>query len=371
MSIKTVKVCFVMPKAYPLFNPKAEGVIGGAEVDLYYLSTELAKDDGFEVSFIVADYGQNENEVWEGVNVIKSLSFRKNGILGAIRIWSALKVANADVYMTKTASLGVPLIKSFCRLHKRRFVYRTAHKYECDGTYSRELWLSGKAFAWSLQRADKVFAQNVDDSRNLQKTIGVESVVLGNGHRLPKLGDCEKKTILWVGRTADFKKPDKYLSLARQFPDEHFVMICQHATGDDKYDELLTDAAKIDNLQFHTKVPFTEVDAFFATAKILVNTSDSEGFANTFIQAAKAAAAILTLNVNPDGFLNKYDCGKCAKGDQQQLATDLTHMLKDDNYIDLGLNGRKYAQANHDITKIVEQYKKTFHTLASSRTLTK
>ena len=55
---KTVKVCFVSPKAYPLFDDKAQGVFGGAEVDLYMLGTELAADDAFEVSFIVADYAQ-------------------------------------------------------------------------------------------------------------------------------------------------------------------------------------------------------------------------------------------------------------------------------------------------------------------------
>ena len=32
---KTVSVCFVSPKAYPLFNPDCKGVFGGAEVDLY------------------------------------------------------------------------------------------------------------------------------------------------------------------------------------------------------------------------------------------------------------------------------------------------------------------------------------------------
>ena len=53
-----ISICFVMPKAYCLFNPEVEGVFGGSEVDLYYLSTELAKDEDYHVSFIVADYGQ-------------------------------------------------------------------------------------------------------------------------------------------------------------------------------------------------------------------------------------------------------------------------------------------------------------------------
>ena len=49
---KPVKICFVVLKAYPLFNPDVKSNFGGAEVDSYLLATELAKDKNFEVSFI-------------------------------------------------------------------------------------------------------------------------------------------------------------------------------------------------------------------------------------------------------------------------------------------------------------------------------
>ena len=63
-----IRVCFIAPKAYPLFNPAVKGVLGGAEVDLYFLATELAKDKNFVVTFITADYGQEETETIEGVS---------------------------------------------------------------------------------------------------------------------------------------------------------------------------------------------------------------------------------------------------------------------------------------------------------------
>ena len=59
-----------MPKAYPLFNPQIKTVFGGAEVDLYLLATELAKDNDFAVSFITADYGQPPIETIAGVKII-------------------------------------------------------------------------------------------------------------------------------------------------------------------------------------------------------------------------------------------------------------------------------------------------------------
>ena len=41
-----IRVCFISLRAYPIFNPSVEKLFGGAEVDLYLLATELAKEIG-------------------------------------------------------------------------------------------------------------------------------------------------------------------------------------------------------------------------------------------------------------------------------------------------------------------------------------
>ncbi len=360
MPQNTIKICFISPKAYPLFNHSVEKLFGGAEVDLYYLATELARDKKFRVSFIVADYGQAAMETIENVTIIKSLDFRKNALTGARHIWRAMKQADADIYFIKTASPGVPLLAWFCKCYKKTFIYRTAHNYECDGTYLKRHFFLGRMFTRALRQAKIVFAQNRTDHADLLRTIGISSVFISNGPRLPELATTSRDSILWVGRTADFKKPELFIKLALEFPDEKFVMICQRATGDDNYDSLCRQAEDVGNLEFHQRVPFDEIDGYFQRAKILVNTSDSEGFPNTFIQACKWATAIVSLGVNPDDFLNRYSCGLSCLGDMGRLAESLRFMLKENRYRELGRNGRKYAEGHHDITKIIERYKKIF-----------
>jgi hypothetical protein len=87
---KKIRVCFISPKAYPIFNPEVKSVFGGAEVDTCMIATELAKDEAFVVSFIVADYGQPQEEVRENVRILKGLDFRQNPLVGARKIWNAL-----------------------------------------------------------------------------------------------------------------------------------------------------------------------------------------------------------------------------------------------------------------------------------------
>ena len=354
------RVCFVSPKAYPLFNPDIESVFGGAEVDTYMIATELAKDDGFEVSFIVADYGQPEEETRENVRILKSLNFKQNPLSSACKIWKALKQVDADVYMMKTASAGVPLVQYFCQKYKKHFIYKTAHQRECNGSYLRNHKLIGNLFLRSLRKANALITQNLEDAESLLQLHQLKAITIPNAHRIPKTTEIQRKWILWVGRSVGFKHPERFLKLATSFPEEKFVMICQKATGDIHYDDLKADAAKIGNLEFIERVPFGEVDGYFQQSKVFVNTSDSEGFPNTFIQACKAGAAILSYAVNPDGFLDEHQCGVCCENNEQRLDKQLRQMLCDNRCQQLGSNGLGYVRDRHDIAKIIERYKKLF-----------
>ena len=364
---KKIRVCFVALKAYEIFNPEVGDYAGGAEVDLYYLATEIARDDNFEVSCVVADYGQNDTEIIERVTLIRSLDFRRNMLNGLLRTWNALRRADADIYVLKCASPGVPLVAMFCKLHHRSFMYRLAHLFESDGTYVRQHPFVGRLFNWALRRADLVFAQNITDEGNLAATVGVSSRAVPNGHRLPPVKQQARDTILWVGRDDPLKRPDRFLELARAIPNEHFTMVCQALNKDQHYANLIAEAGTIPNLQFIRHVPFNRIDTYFQRAKIFVSTSDAEGFPNTFINACKCSTAILSLGVNPDGFLDTHACGLCCNGDAAKLIYNLRLMLENNHYVEYGSNARRYAEQYHDITKIAAIYGATFTRLAKKQ----
>ena len=364
---RPIRVCFIAPKTYPVFNPKVGDYFGGANVDLYYLSTEIAKDARFECSFIVADYGQPDGEVIEGVKLYKALDFSKNALSGLIRTWQALKRADADIYMMKCASPGVPVVTTFCKLRRRIFVYRLASLLESDGTYLRQHPILGRLFVWSLRQAKAVFAQNAIDVENLAMTLGISSHLIPNGHPLPAIQQQNRDTILWVGRDAPVKKPERFLELAKAVPNEHFTIVCQTLNNNQHYKDLIVQAEAIPNLKFVRHVPFNQINTYFQRAKVLVNTSDSEGFPNTFIQACNCGAAILSFNVNPDGFLDTHACGLCCNGDSARLTYNMRFLLEGSRYVEFGSNARRYSEKYHDITRIAGEYKSIFARLAQNR----
>jgi glycosyltransferase involved in cell wall biosynthesis len=360
---RVTKVCFIAPKAYPLFNPDVKKVFGGAEVDLYFLATELAKDENFAVSCIAADYGQNDFETIEAVRIIKSLNFNKNPLTGAARVWQAMHAADSRIYFQEAVSWGTFLVALFCSSHKRTFVYRTANQGESDGTYFKKKRLLKKAFSWSLHKAGAVIVQNEIDKENMRNSIGIDSMVIPNGQPLLESDRRKRDTVLWVGRSTHLKRPELFIKLAENLPDENFTMICQEATGDKNYKALLAQAEVVDNMQFIKAVPFALVNSYFQQAKVLVNTSDSEGFPNTFIQACNCATPILSLNVNPDDFINSHNCGVSCNGDWLKMVDSLRDMLKEDRYLEMGENAKKYARERHDLKKIIKQYKELFKEL--------
>ena len=359
-----ISLCLVSPKAYPLLDPSVEAPFGGAEVDLYYLATELAKDPEFQVSMVVADYGQPAEQVIENVRVLKSLRFDGNFLSGAFQIYRALRAAEAEMYLIKTFSLGVPLVYSFCRLYGKKFLYRTAHQNDSDGTYRRRHPIRGRIFEFCLRHADGIFVQNQSDRDLLKARLGVDSMVIANGHRLAPASLQDRDCLLWAGRSAEFKRPERFLDLARHFPEEKFVMICRPDIRDSDFSRLRQKALALSNLEFIEGAPFHETGRYYARAKVFINTSDAEGFPNTFIQAAQAETAILSWQVNPDQFLTRHQCGLACGGNMDKLCEGLRFLLEKERYLEIGQNGLKYCRQNHDIAALVKIYKEHLYRLA-------
>ncbi len=70
-----------------------------------------------------------------------------------------------------------------------------------------------------------------------------------------------------------------------------------------------------------------------------------------------AGTPILSLGVNPDGFLDKYNCGICA-GSVEKMNEGLNTLLE--NFETYSESAREYAVNRHDISKIIDEYKEIF-----------
>ena len=73
-----MKICFISPKAYMLFNENVQSTFGGAEVQLFLIAKELVKNENYDISFMVGDYGQPAVEEYYNIHLYKALDQQKN-----------------------------------------------------------------------------------------------------------------------------------------------------------------------------------------------------------------------------------------------------------------------------------------------------
>jgi glycosyltransferase involved in cell wall biosynthesis len=363
-----MKICFVARSAYPIFNETCKATFGGAEVDLFIIASELAKDTKFKVNFLVGDFGQPDIEIRDGITLYKGYKFKEIKIVQIIKLVRRVLSINADIYLQEGASGGSGVIAFVCKLRGKKFIYRTASAIDCDGTFVRKHVLEGFLYRYALKNASRVITQNESNRDELRNNFGVYSIVIRNALKLPKPSEKSRNTVLWVARSEQLKQPFLFLELAKTFPQQKFVMICPTANFNSvDMVKLEADAKDIPNLEFVPYVSFSDIDQYFADAAIFVNTSRYEGFPNTFIQATSHGSVLLSLNVNPDNFLSDYECGLCAKGNSNFLKEYLGNLFADNSMlVRLSKNAQRYAQEKHNISRNIESYKKVFSELCNS-----
>src|SRR5687767_13223579 len=147
-----MKICLVGLDTLPvLARGFGQESIGGESVQQGLLASSLARR-GYDVSVVVADYGQADGAEWDAIRTYKA--YRLTAGLPVLRfihprwtgMWSALARADADIYYTSRAGMHVGLLALFCRRFDRRLVFRTASDSDCDPSrllirFARDRWL--------------------------------------------------------------------------------------------------------------------------------------------------------------------------------------------------------------------------------------
>jgi glycosyltransferase involved in cell wall biosynthesis len=291
------RVCFVAPNLYPVLARRADiPVVGGAEVQQNFIARSLQKC-GFEVVAVCEDFGQPNALTIDGIQVIKT--FRANEGTKGVRavhprmtkLWRALKQANADVYYVRCAAMTMGLVAAFCRLNGRKCVFAGAS--DLDFQPGQELirapwyrWM----FRWGLTRADAIVAQNPNQVDSVRKHYGREAQLVRSMFVPEVLPSAlsPAREVVWCGVLREAKRVEVFVELARRLPSLNFRIIGGpdgSAYSQAKAQTLQSLSAQLPNLSYAGFLPYEAADTLISQAWALCNTSASEGFPNTFLQA--------------------------------------------------------------------------------------
>ena len=358
-----IKVCIVSLGAYPLLAEQDAELVGGAELQSVLLAKELARRD-FHVSFIVMDHGQKSPQTIEGVEVIKAYTAdTPMGIRFSVvqHIWRALRQANADIYYGFRGVAGV--IALFCMLNRRKLVVGIPSDMEVEGERAIGSNIYNWLWRFDLKMAKRVISQTKYQQEMLKTRFGRDSVIIKAFHEFENklIEKAMPPIVLWVSTIRpEWKQPELFLKLASAIPEARFQMIGGPSREQEFYEAIKIRAGRIPNLDFVGFVPHHKVGEYFEKASVFVNTSDVEGFPNTFLEAWSRYTPVVSLNIDPDEIICEHELG-FHSGSFEQMIEDVRLLLRDGEARKrLGENGRRFVENDHNLNIVVEQYVKLF-----------
>jgi glycosyltransferase involved in cell wall biosynthesis len=366
------RVCFVQPRVYPCFDSAAGNARGGgAERQIHHLSVGLAAHGGFEVSALVADFGQPLETTLQGVRLRRAFSFDSPKPKALLDLLRAMRDLDADVYVFRSADLGVAAaITLVKRVLGKKCLYMLAHCDERNLASLRRMSGAAAAVAMGLayRLADAVTAQFAEQARMFERCRGiVPAAVIPNIYPAsPQApGEGARRGALWVGRCERWKNPELFCELAARHPGETFTMVCPMAEGKKAYwREIGAVAAGIPNLAFRDYAPPEELAVLYRESALLVITSLAEGFPNTMLEAMDAGCPVLSHRVDPDGALERGGFGLCAKGDDAAFFEMFAGLAGDaSRRAAMGERGRETLRARHAPGPVADRFEQVLRTL--------
>lgn len=342
----TVRVCFVGLGNLPvLSSAHNHHGVGGEQVQHTLLAHALLKR-GFEVSMIVGDYGQADGEVFDGISTFRA--YAEGAGLPGFRLiypkwtglWSAAKRAAADIYYVSCADMHIGEMAMFAQRNNAKTVFRIASDADCrpnallmrKDRFRVKYWAYKQLYFYGLRHASAILAQSEWQQGAMRDAFGLDSTVARMLVEGPyaglKYGD-RSMPVLWVANLRQVKRPDRVLGLAAVNPS-----ITWHMVGGPQpdfeamYTEIEAQSRSMSNLVFHGQIPYHDTPKYYRQARVFINTSDIEGFPNSFLQAWAAGTPVVTF-FDPDGVVEKNGLGFVVNG-AEQMAQKVRRLLDDE-----------------------------------------
>jgi glycosyltransferase involved in cell wall biosynthesis len=327
-----MKILFLSSYAHLVLERNTSRVSGGAELQVALLARELAAR-GLDVVIVGGDTGQQDGSLLDGVKMRTGGQFHSGNpaaMLASIpRVFSVICEERPDWVFILGWTAWTAIVVAMRPVLGFRVGFICGLDSELTGDFRRENLLRGALFEWGVARCDRRYAMT-EHQRTLFAKRGWSCGMYRN-LILPRAFKNEGQKFvdfLWVSRCQPVKRPHLFLDLVEAMPSSSFEMICPREDAS-LWKTVAKRAAILPNLRFIEKVPYHEIQRHYDAARVFVNTSEWEGWPNSFIQAGLGRVALLSLDVNPDGIFQRFGLGRFAAGDFEKFKADARNIMDD------------------------------------------
>ena len=345
------KLCILLPTHWA-------ARMGGSQYQAKLLIARLLERYDVEITYLTTRADPNYQP--QGYRVVKFSDpggLRRYGFFfDARRLFRALSQHRPEIVFQQVGCGHTGIAAFYAKRSGSKFFWRVTSDRSVQP--DQQAWwrihqrIERSFLNYGIRHADGIFAQTESQRRMLKRYFERDdAIVVRNFHPQPVTpGRRTAGTrVLWIANLKPLKNPGAFLRLAERFADRPGLEfnIVGAAMGSNPWTKTVLDgAAATSNVRYLGAKTQDEVNALIADSHLLVNTSDYEGFSNTFIQAWLRGVPVISLNVNPDGLLD----GKLGllSGTEEQMFYDVKLLLDEPEKRDtMGVYCRDYALQHH------------------------
>ena len=398
-----MRIAFLSSNAYGMLTGGRTGATGGAQIQQAMVGRELAAR-GHEVCFLENPSPNKESGVVDGVrvhlldeitgtvtNALADRNLPVRTVPRFRRVLRALRAVDPDVCYRRVPVFELFPLWAYTRYTGTPYVYGFAHDSELtNDPVTFDHALNDNRYYWGAMQytigaASTLVAQNPWQRDRARERFDAPVELVPNGFN-PTVdpdanadadadtdtdsdatsGASDRPTVLWVSTLRTWKHPEYVLALADDVPGAEFVVVGGRADETPSlYDEVADGAARRENVRFEGFVPHDELMGYYREADVFLNTSSSEGFPNTFLEAWSTGTPVVSFRVDPSGALASETAGLVAGGSRDRLREHLRRIVADDAYRRrLAQSAATYFEANHSIDAVADRYEEVFGRLA-------
>lgn len=290
-------------------------------------------------------------------------SYNENLYTDSLVIYRLISRLSPDIIYKQGVNYITAIGVQYAKSHKIRMILHIAsqidvEKSKCQpGIKAIFGFLNGYIAKYVIRNASQIICQAKYQNILLQTNYGRTcNLILPNIHPIPR--NTIKKIlpikIVWVANFKQLKQPELFLKLAENFQDNNdtkFIMIGRPASGAWQ-SRLFEKMNRLSNLEYMGELSNDEVNDFLSESHIFVNTSQYEGFSNTYIQAWMRKVPVVALNCDPDDIIKIKGIGYHSKT-FQQMVQDVRNLVENKQVREkMGERSQKFACTTFSVSNI-------------------
>jgi glycosyltransferase involved in cell wall biosynthesis len=346
-----IKVAVVIPTHW-------DHRVGGSQYQAKLLIEQLYQSYGASISYFTARAGSNRHFADHQVICVghRNAPRRYGHFWDYFRLQKALRDFAPDVIYQRVGCAYTGISARYANRAGTPMIWHLASAGDCRKPPAigkvlgrPHVLIETRLAKQGVARADMVIAQSQDQIKILQANFGRQADrLIRNFHPVPPAVEKQagRFTVLWIGNFKRIKRPELFVeiaSLLKQKSEIELIMVGRAYPSQSMQDGFEQMMASNKNVKHVGAMSQEEVNKLLDRSHLLVNTSESEGFSNTFVQAWMRSVPVLTLGVNPDDLLGDsflgYSCESTA-----EIADAIRGLASDfDMLEDMGKKSRQYA----------------------------